>query len=90
MGKELEMFISLKDRNGTINNSVKGQNTPTVVNQNATSIDVKSPENLQRQPQEDNFNGKGLDKKENCNFYLCWYGIGNFVRYSNRFQVCRW
>ncbi len=68
MGKELEMLISLKDRNGTINNSVKGQNTPMVVNQNATSIDVKSPENLQRQPQEDNFNGKGLDKKKIVTF----------------------
>lgn len=41
MGKELERFLYLKDRNGTVNNSVKGQNTPTVVNQNATSIPLK-------------------------------------------------
>lgn len=50
--------------NVSLNDSVKVQNNPAVVKQNATSIDMKSSENLQRQPQEDNFNGKGLDKKK--------------------------
>lgn len=50
--------------NVSLNDSVKVQNNPTVVKQNTTSIDVKSSENLQRQPQEDNFNGKALDKKK--------------------------
>ena len=50
--------------NVSLHDSVKVQNTPAVVKQNATIIDVKSSEDLQRQPQENNFNGKGLDKKK--------------------------
>ena len=50
--------------NVSLNDSVKIQNNPTAVKQNTASINMKSPEDLQRQPQEDNFNGKGLDKKK--------------------------
>ena len=50
--------------NVSLNDSVKIQNNPTAVKQNTASIEMKSPEDLQRQPQEDNFNGKGLDKKK--------------------------
>lgn len=50
--------------NISLNDSVKVRNNPAVVKQNTTSIDMKSSENLQRQPQEDNFNGKRLDKKK--------------------------
>ena len=50
--------------NVSLNDGVKIQNNPMVVKQNTTSIDVKSSDDIQRQPQEDNFNGKGLDKKK--------------------------
>ena len=43
---------------------LKVQNNFTVARQNTTNIDAKSSENIQTQPQEDNFNGKGLDKKK--------------------------
>ena len=54
--------------NISLNDSLKVQNEHTSVKQNTVVVNNSTPNDLQRQPQEDNFNGKGLDKKKIITF----------------------
>ena len=51
-------------QNISLNDSVKVQSTPMSVKQDTIVVNNATANDLQRQPQDDNFNGKGLDKKK--------------------------
>lgn len=51
-------------QNISLNDSVKVQSTPMSIKQDTVVVNNATANDLQRQPQDDNFNGKGLDKKK--------------------------